>query len=114
MIHLHHSFPGPDTLELIESGSSPVPDPQPSLIHSLRPSHSFPSPDQSKADPEKTYSGSRGQKGTKKMVKKLLNISSWDPVLTCPDEDDADSVQAGVLCFSGWLQLALRCWKMET
>jgi len=33
------------------------------------------------------------------------------PVLTCPDEDDADSVQAGVLCFSGWLQLALRCWK---
>jgi hypothetical protein len=36
------------------------------------------------------------------------------PVLTCPDEDDADSVQAGVLCFSGWLQLALRCWKMET
>ena len=49
------------------------------------------------------------------MVKKLLNISSWDPVLTCPDEDDADSVQAGVLCFSGWLQqLALRCWKMET
>jgi hypothetical protein len=33
------------------------------------------------------------------MVKKLLNISSWDPVLTCPDEDDADSVQAGVLCW---------------
>ena len=32
------------------------------FIHSLRPSHSFPSPDQSKADPEKTYSGSRGQK----------------------------------------------------
>ena len=37
------------------------------------------------------------------MVKKLLNISSWDPVLTCPDEDDADSVQAGVLC---WLAAA--------
>ena len=67
MIHLHHSFPGPDTLELIESGSSPVPDPQPSLIHSLRPSHSFPSPDQSKADPEKTYSGSRGQKSKNKI-----------------------------------------------
>ena len=25
------------------------------------------------------------------MVKKLLNISSWDPVLTCPEEDGADA-----------------------
>jgi hypothetical protein len=33
------------------------------------------------------------------MVKKLLNISSWDPVLTCPEEDGADTVQAGVLCW---------------
>jgi hypothetical protein len=37
------------------------------------------------------------------MVKKLLNISSWDPVLTCPEEDGADTVQAGVLC---WLAAA--------
>ena len=42
------------------------------------------------------------------MVKKLLNISSWDPVLTCPEEDGADAytVQVRQACCAGWLALA--------
>jgi hypothetical protein len=39
------------------------------------------------------------------MVKKLLNMSSWDPVLTCPDEDDADCTGRRAV-LAGWLQLA--------
>jgi hypothetical protein len=62
----------------------------------------------SRSGPVKNGSGKnifriQGSKRHKKMVKKLLNISSWDPVLTCPEEDGADTVQAGVLC---WLAAA--------